>query len=56
MYYVAKMYETLTPSIVEQFTDAERAQRFADIMNAEKGDKYIVLKIAERPHPSAVPI
>lgn len=45
MYYVAKMYETLTPTIVEQFTDEERAQRFADIMNAEKGDKYVVLTI-----------
>lgn len=52
MYYVAKTYETLTPTIVEQFTDEERAQRFADIMNAEKGDKYIVLKVAERNYPS----
>lgn len=45
MYYVAKMYKTLNPTIVEQFTDEERAKRFADIMNAEKGDKYVVLAV-----------
>lgn len=45
MYFVAKVYETLTPTIVEQFTDEERAKKYANIMNAEKGDKYIVLTI-----------
>lgn len=44
MYYVAKTYGNLTPSIVEQFTDEERARKYTDILNAEKGDKYIVLK------------
>lgn len=52
MYYVAKLYETLTPTVVEQFKDVERAHRYADIMNAEKGDKYVVLEIAERNYPS----
>jgi hypothetical protein len=44
MWYVAKTYGNLTPNIVEQFTDEERAKKYADILNAEKGAKYIVLK------------
>ena len=44
MYYVAKTYGNLTPNIVEQFSDEERARKYADILNAEKGGKYVVLK------------
>lgn len=44
MYYVAKTYGNLTPYIVEQFSDEERARKYADILNAEKSNKYIVLK------------
>lgn len=42
-YYVAKVYKTMNPTIVESFESLELATQYAEIMNnAGKGD-YIVL-------------
>ena len=47
MYYVAKVYETLRPSIIESFDDEELAHAYAKVMNAAGKGKYIVLKPVE---------
>lgn len=44
MYYVAKVYRHMMPSIVECLTDKARAKALADILTAEKNEKYIVLE------------
>ena len=47
MYYVAKLYNTMNPSIVESFNDEELAHSYAKVMNAAGKGKYIVLKPVE---------
>ena len=44
MYYVAKMYTHMLPSIVECFENEEHADIFAKVMTASKGTPYVVLK------------
>ena len=47
MYYVAKLYQSLNPTIVETFEDKELASQYANIMNQAKKGNYIVLKESE---------
>ena len=44
MFYVAKLYETLRPSIVESFDNEKLAQQYAEIMTVAGKGQYIVLK------------
>lgn len=44
MYYVAKVYKHMMPSIVECLTDENRAKTLAKILSEEKNEKYVVLK------------
>ena len=44
MYYVAKVYTHMLPSIVECFEKEEHADAFARVMTESKGTPYIVLK------------
>ena len=43
MFYVAKVYETLRPSIVESFDNEKLAQQYAEIMTVAGKGTYIVL-------------
>ena len=42
-YYVAKLYSSLNPSIVESFDDVELAEQFASVLNKAGKGTYIVL-------------
>ena len=44
MYYVAKVYTHMHPSIVECFENEEHANVFAKVMTESKGTQYVVLK------------
>ena len=44
-YYVAKVYETMLPTIVEAFNSEANAQAYATILSKEKGIEYIVLEV-----------
>lgn len=44
MYYVAKLYKHVLPSIVEHFESEEHAKAFAKVMSEAKNEQYIVLK------------
>ena len=44
MYYVAKFYKNLNPSIVEQFENLEDAADYAAIMNRSGKGNYSVLR------------
>ena len=44
MYYVAKVYKHMMPSIAECLTDENRARTLAKILSEEKNEQYIVLK------------
>lgn len=44
MYYVAKVYKHMLPSIVESFENEEHADVFAKVITASKGTPYVVLK------------
>lgn len=44
MYYVAKVYKHMMPSIVEVLTDENRARTLAKILSEEKNEQYVVLK------------
>ena len=43
MYYVAKVYKHVQPSIVECFENEEHAKTFAKVMSEAKNELYIVL-------------
>ena len=43
MYYVAKVYKHMQPSIVECFQNEEHAKTFAKVMSEAKNEPYIVL-------------
>ena len=47
MYYVAKLYGSLNPVIVEKFEDKELASQYANIMHQAKKGNYIVLEASE---------
>ena len=44
MYYVAKVYKHMVPTIVECLTDEKRARMLANILSEEKNEQYIVLR------------
>lgn len=44
MYYVAKLYKSSTPLIVEQFENLEDAADYAAIMNRSGKGNYTVLR------------
>ena len=44
MYYVAKVYKHVMPTIVECLTDENRARTLAKILSEEKNEQYVVLK------------
>ena len=44
MYYVAKLFKSISPSIVEQFENIEDAADYAAIMNRSGKGNYIVLR------------
>lgn len=44
MFYVAKLYKHMMPSIVEVLTDETRAKTLAKILSEEKNEQYVVLK------------
>lgn len=48
MYYVAKMYNHMVPSIVMNFEKQEHAEEYADLMNKACKGTYIVLKPLEK--------
>ena len=43
MYYVAKLYNTMSPSIVMVFDKKEHALQYADLMTRASKGQYIVL-------------
>lgn len=44
MYYVAKVYNTLCPSIIMNFEKEEHAKQYAELMSKAGKGQYIVLK------------
>lgn len=44
MYYVAKLYKHMLPTIVECLTDEKRARMLANILSEEKHEEYVVLQ------------
>ena len=46
MYYVLRIYETITPSCVFQTPNFDDATGYANIMHRTDGYKYIVVKEA----------
>ena len=44
MYYVAKIYNSLNPSIIMNFDKEEHAKQYADLMTKAGKGTYIVLK------------
>lgn len=44
MYYVAKMYNASSPSIIMNFDKEEHARQYADLMTKAGKGTYIVLK------------
>ena len=47
MYFVAKLYRTMNPSIVETFDDKEHAMQYAKIMTESGKGAYVVLQPVE---------
>ena len=47
MYYVAKLYNHMQPSIVESFDNLELAQSYTNIMNCANKGTYVVLTKVE---------
>lgn len=45
MYYVARVYKHLMPSVVEYFENEEHAKAFAKVMSEAKNEPYVVLKV-----------
>ena len=48
MYYVAKLYNTMSPSIVMVFNEEEHALQYAELMTKASKGNYIVLKEIKR--------
>ena len=44
MFYVARIYKHMLPSIVECLTDENRAKTLAKILSEEKNEQYVVLE------------
>ena len=44
MFYVAKIYNSLNPSIIMNFDKEEHAKQYADLMTKAGKGTYIVLK------------
>lgn len=44
MYYVAKLYNGVNPSIIMDFKEEEHAKQYAKLMNEAGKGTYIVLK------------
>ena len=44
MYYVAKMYSSLSPSIIMNFDKEEHARQYVDLMTKAGKGTYVVLK------------
>lgn len=44
IFYIARLYEYMKPSIIECLTDESRAKMLAKILSEEKKEQYIVLK------------
>lgn len=44
MFYVAKVYKHMMPTIVECLTDETRARTLAKILSEEKNEQHVVLK------------
>lgn len=44
MYYVAKIYNSLNPSIIMDFKEEEHAKQYAELMTKAGKGIYIVLK------------
>lgn len=44
MYYVAKVYNSMNPSIIMDFKEEEHAKQYAELMNKAGKGTYIVLK------------
>lgn len=44
-YYVAKLFEYSTPSIVEEFNDEELARNYAGIMTSAEKGVFVVLTV-----------
>ena len=44
MYYVAKLYSSLNPSIIMDFSTEELAKQYAELMTKAGKGNYIVLK------------
>lgn len=47
LFYVAKVYGNINPSIVESFIEKEDALEYAKIMNRAGKGTYVVLRIEE---------
>lgn len=44
MYYVAKLYSSMNPSIIMNFNEEEHAKQYAELMTKAGKGNYIVLK------------
>lgn len=44
MYYVAKLYNHVNPSIIMNFNEEEHAKQYAELMTKAGKGNYIVLK------------
>lgn len=44
MFYVAKLYNSINPSIIMDFQNEEHAKQYAELMSKAGKGKYIVLK------------
>lgn len=44
MYYVAKVYNSINPSIIMNFKEEEHAKQYAELMSKAGKGTYIVLK------------
>lgn len=44
IFYVARLYKHMMPSIIECLTDENRARTLARILSEEKNEQYVVLK------------
>ena len=44
MYYVAKLYNSVNPSIIMDFKEEEHAKQYAELMSKAGKGNYIVLK------------
>ena len=44
MYYVAKLYNSMNPTIIMNFNEEEHAKQYAELMTKAGKGNYIVLK------------